>query len=113
MGPVPWPKAAKSRAETSRKGVVLYSNIMCVVEDLTVFRVSKLPAGYSSINSSPEVVTDCAPHTINTDLDSAFISRSSSTQSNVTSFALFLTLNTHIITVSTGANIEETITGTV
>ena len=39
----------------------------------TMFGVSQLLAGYSSIRSSPEVITDCAPHSIHADLHSAFI----------------------------------------
>ena len=69
-----------------------------------MFRVSQLFAGYSSINSSPEVITDCAPHTIQTDLHSAFILVGSAYQSDFSICALSLALHTSIISVSTGTN---------
>ena len=78
-----------------------------------MLRVAKLSASHSSISSSPEIITDSAPHTINTDLNSSFILVGSSTQPDVTSFTLFLAFNTGIISMSAGANIEEAITSTV
>ena len=59
----------------------------CVKTALTSGRVPKFLTHYSSISTSPGVITHSAPHIVHTDLNSAFICNVTSCQLQLTSCA--------------------------
>ena len=61
-----WPKQIK---------VFLLSkenNTNNTIQTFTICGISQLSADHPCINGGPEVITHCAPHTVQTDLHSAF-----------------------------------------